>query len=201
MYLKISPNDIIVANYLADLRLNYEYKREGYNYGQMSKASLYINKFFNQNLITTPSNIPLGILAEMLIYKDLTSYLCSKNSNMIQESFQYHLTIGYYDKGFDIIKKDKKIDIKCYATCIIKDSNELSRLNLLVDREQYEHTASMADLYIQTFIIHNNEGLFLYVAGYAKSDELHLNTRFPKPAYCCSVNDLHSYENLKQQYF
>lgn len=201
MYIQITPNDIIVADYLASLRLKYEYRRSGYNYEQISQASCYINKFFGEKLITTPSNIALGILAELLVYRDLTNHLYNKNSDMIQEYFQYYLTIGAYDRGFDIIKKNKKIDIKCYATHIVIDTNEMSRLNLLVDKEQYEHIESRADLYMQTFIIHNNNGLFLYIAGYAESSELYLNMHFPKPAYCCSVNNLHSYKELKQKYF
>ncbi len=200
MYIQITPNDIIVADYLANLRLKYEYRRSGYNYEQISRASCYINCVFGANLITTPSNIALGILAELLVYRDLTNYLDSKNLDMIQEYFQYYLTIGAYDRGFDIIKKDKKIDIKCYATHIVVENDEISRLNLLVDMEQYEQE-SRADLYMQTFIIHNSDGLFLYIAGYAESNELYLNRHFPKPAYCCSVNDLHSYEELKQKYF
>lgn len=201
MYIPITPNDLITANYLANLRLNYEYRRIGYNYEQISQVSFHINNFFGSNLITTPSNITIGILAELLIYRNLTHYLYSKNSNMIQECFQYNLTIGAYDKGFDIIKNDKKIDIKCYATHIVTDIDEISRFNLLVDKEQYEHKESRANLYIQTFIINNSDGLFLYIAGYAESNELHLNTNFPKPAYYCSVNSLHSYEELKQKYF
>lgn len=201
MYIPITPNGVITADYLASLRLNYEYRRVGYNYKQISQVSSYINDFFGSNLITTPSNISIGILAELLIYRDLTDYLHNKNSDMIQECFQYNLTIGAYDKGFDIIKNDKKIDIKCYATHIVTDIDEVSRLNLLVDKEQYEHKESGADLYMQTFIIHNSNGMFLYIAGYAESNELHLNTNFPKPAYCCSVNSLHSYEELKQNYF
>ena len=201
MYIQIKPNDIIVANYLADLRLNYEYRRSGYDYQQMPESSLHINKFFNAELITTPSNIIIGILAELLVFSNLTKHLANKDSDMIQERFQYNLTIGAYDRGFDIIKNDKKIDIKCYGTKIIGDISEISRLNLLVDREQYEHTQSRADLYIQTFIVQKNEGIFLYIAGYATSNDLQLNTRFPKPAYCCSVNALHAYEELKQRYF
>lgn len=200
MYIQITPNSVITADYLASLRLNYEYKREGYDYGQIAPASWHINNFFGVNLITTPSNIPIGILAELLIYKDLTLRLCGKNSSMIQEFFQYHLTIGAYDKGFDIVKNDKKIDIKCYAKRIITSPDELSHLNLLVDKEQYE-TESRADLYIQTFIMPNINGLFLYVAGYAESNGLLLNEHFPKPAYCCPVNNLHSYDELKQKYF
>ena len=201
MYIQIEPNDIIVANYLASLRLNYEYRRSGYDYKQISESSLHINKFFDTKLITTPSNIAIGILAELLVFGDLTKYLANKGSNMIQEKFQYNLTIGAYDKGFDIIKQDKKIDIKCYGTKVICDINEISRFNLLVDKEQYEHTQSRADLYIQTFIVQRDKNIFLYIAGYATSSDLQLNTRFPKPAYCCSVNALHSYEELKQRYF
>ena len=201
MYIQITQNDIITADYLANLRLNYEYRRIGYNYMQISQVSSYINNFFKLNLITTPSNITIGILAELLIYRNLTHYLYNKNLNMIKECFQYNLTIGTYDKGFDIVKNDKKIDIKCYATHIVANIDEIFRFNLLVDAEQYRHKESRADLYIQTFIVHNGDGLFLYIAGYAESSELYLNTNFPKPAYCCSVDNLHTYDELKRKYF
>lgn len=195
----ITFQSIITANFLASLRLPYEYRRGGYDYQELSDPAFYINNFFHYNFITTPSNIALGILSELLLYQDLTQYLLSQTNNLINEKFECNLGIGAYDGGYDFIKNNQKIDAKCYATKTFSDIDEISKFNLLVDELQYDN--HKADIYIQTFILHDASGLQLVVAGYAYSQELKLNKKFPQPAYCLPVRSLYSYDKLKLKYF
>lgn len=72
-------------------------------------------------------------------------------------------------------------------------------LNLLVDKKQYDN--HQADIYIQTFTLVENNEPYIVIAGYAIKNMLSLNLRFQNPAYCCSVSQLLTYDDLKKQYF
>ncbi|ANV97338.1 hypothetical protein BBW65_00210 [Helicobacter enhydrae] len=215
----IDKEVFIVANYLARLRSFYEFKRGGYDYNEPSSLMQQMNNdlFCNENKLDLANgNIAIGILAEMLIFRDLTQYLHNLASdNMINQCFQYNLKIGSYDGGFDFCKIIKlacnnrvyprelfhniNIDIKCYGTESISTEERAYSLNLLVDAEQFNN--HKADIYMQTFVLKNNDGYFLLIAGYATIDMLAFNDRFPKQAYCCLVSNLLPYDTFKETYF
>lgn len=221
--IRISPEAFITANYLAKIRNPYEFQRNGHLYSY-DEPTYQMQTILQALMPTYPpaelskGNTAIGILSEMLIFDDLTKYLQHRYFEIRQKPFQnqipytltlqqfmieqsccYHLVIGSYDNGCDIRKNDISIDIKCYGNKIIENIDEITNLNLLVDKRQFDNFK--ANIYIQTFILNNNNGLFLVVAGYAESDKLALNSNFPNPAYCCSVSNLSSYELLKNSIF
>lgn len=196
------------ANFLAEIRIKYEYQRTGYNYSivtnELQKIAQSIG--FNASLLS-PGNIALGTLSEILIYKDLTDYLkknLAPNQTLINQNFEYNLTIGAYDKGFDYTKtkagKKYEIDVKNYSTHICQTDNEILKYKLLVDQKQYNN--HQADIYMQSFIlIDNSNKPYIVIAGYATRNMLTLKSQLPNPAYCCNVSQLLTYDDLKKQYF
>jgi hypothetical protein len=120
--------------------------------------------------------------------------------SMIDKKFKNNLVIGEFDCGFDFKKDQTEIDVKNYATKICKNDQEILKCNLLIDKKQYNN--HQADIYIQSFIlIDDSNKPYIVIAGYATKNMLTLNSRFQKPAYCCSVSQLLTYDDLKKQYF
>lgn len=147
-------------------------------------------------------NIAFGILAEILIYKDLTDYLYSdpnKKMAMVGQKFKYNLVIGDYDQGFDFIKNQNEIDVKHYGTHICKNLEEILKYQLLIDQKQYNN--HQADIYIQSFTMINNNKPYIVIAGYATKSQLTLNKSMQNPAYSCKVVNLLTYHDLKTNYF
>lgn len=215
-YINITSEAFIAANYLAKLRNLYEFQRNGhlYIYDKPTYQMEAIQKTLQLPFLElSKGNTAIGILSEMLIFNDLTKYIQQKHFQaqqefqspktlqqfMIEQSCCYRLGIGSYDNGFDISKNDTKIDIKCYGNKIVENTNEIENLNLLVDKRQFSN--SKADIYIQTFILNNNDKLFLIIAGYANNNMLVLNSTFQNPAYCCQISNLLPYEHFRENYF
>lgn len=217
-FINITPETFITANHLAKIRNPYEFQRSGHLYNY-DKTTYQMQTMQNMLMLTYPlelsrGNTAIGILSELLIFDDLTKHIQQKYQNlqnsftpnipslqqfMVEQSCCYHLIIGSYDNGFDIQKNDIKIDIKCYGNKIIEDINQINNLNLLVDERQF--SANKADIYIQTFILKDNNKLFLIVAGYAENSKLILNPHFQNPAYCRCVSELLPYKHFKEKYF
>ena len=201
------------ANFLAEIRIKYEYQRTGhnYNYNIITNELKNIANIVGFNGSLSLGNIAFGILSEILIYGDLTNYLKTNylkdnlipNQIMINQNFEYNLTIGAYDKGFDYTKTKAKtkyeMDVKHYSTHICQTDKEILRLKLLVDQKQYKN--HQADIYIQSFTLIENNKPYIVIAGYATKNMLTLNSQLPNPAYCCSVSQLLTYDDLKKQYF
>ncbi|EAK5529333.1 hypothetical protein FIZ73_01675 [Campylobacter lari] len=200
----ITIESFTAANFLAKIRIKYEYQRSGHNYiyNAPTNKLRQVGNLLNFRGTLSFGNIAFGILSEMLIYKDLTDYLhnnLKKDVSMIDKNFVYNFIIGKFDSGFDFIKDGIEIDIKHYSTHICKTSNEILSYNLLVDKKQFSN--HQANLYIQTFTLIDNNIPYIVIGGYATKDMLVLNHRFKNPAYFCKVSDLLSYENLKNIYF
>lgn len=213
--IEINKNDIICANYLANIRHMFEYRRNGmeYDYSKLSSAAIELNKFYNEPLITSKGNIAFGILAELIIYRDLSNFLYENFNNnpstkneiqkhMINSNFKYLLTIGSYDGGFDFTKsvnnKIYEIDIKNYGSKICNYC-EIHRYNLFIDEKQYNN--HQADIYVQTFNCFIDKKFYLVIAGYATKDMLQYNTQAKNICYSCKVEDLLSFSDLKEKYF
>lgn len=200
----IGLESFATANFLAKIRIEYEYQRSGhlYNYSNPSKYWQNIGNLLNFKGTLSNGNIPFGILAELLIYNDLTKYLkdnLQEKEKMIAQNFVYNLTIGAYDPGFDFKKDDLTIDVKHYANNICKSYTEMLEYRLLVDKKQFDN--NQANLYIQTFSLVETNTPYIVIAGYSPSDMLKLNTKLPNPAYACKVDSLLTYNDLKKKYF
>ena len=197
------------ANFLAEIRIKYEYQRTGhnYNYNIITNELKTIANIVGFNGSLSFGNIAFGILSEILIYKDLTDHLennLSLNQKMINQNFEYNLTIGAYDNGFDYTKtkaeKKYEIDVKNYSTHICQTENEILKYKLLVDKKQFNN--HKADIYMQSFIlIDNSNKPYIVIAGYATINMLTLKSQLPNPAYYCNVSQLLTYDDLKKQYF
>lgn len=212
--IQIQREDLITANYLANLRKPYEFRRRGYEYETIPATGESINKMFGSELITTSSNIVYGLLAELLVYRDLTEKLYAsiegqdnqKQAKMIQEEFIYSIRIGQYDQGYDFVKKidcneNLLVDIKCYASRITKNKEEIDKYNIYVDQEQFDANKGKKIVYIQTFILQEDSKLFLYVGGYAMSNELVFDSECKIPAYRIKIRDARSYNELIKNFF
>lgn len=85
------------ANFLAEIRIKYEYQRTGhnYNYNITTNELKNIANILGFNGSLSFGNIAFGILSEVLIYKDLTNYLYNNlnNISMIDKKFKYNLVI------------------------------------------------------------------------------------------------------------
>lgn len=203
-HIPIDLEAFTAANFLANIRIRYEYQRSGhhYQYNSPSKELTQIAQLLGFQGNLSLGNIAFGILSEMLIFKDLTDYLYSdpnKKLNMVGQNFKYNLTIGDYDSGFDFRKGGAEIDVKHYATRICNSLQEVEKYQLLIDRKQYNN--HKADIYIQSFTTMGQNRPYITVAGYATSDMLTINTNLPNPAYACRVTNLLSYDDLKQRFF
>lgn len=89
--IEINKNDIICANYLANIRHMFEYSRNGmeYDYSKLSSAAIELNKFYNEPLITSKGNIAFGILAELIIYRDLSNFYMKISTIILQLKMKY----------------------------------------------------------------------------------------------------------------
>lgn len=200
----VELESFMAANFLAKIRIKYEYQRAGHNYNYNNSANELqnIGKMLGFTGSFSLGNIAFGILSEMLIYKDLTEHLyknLNNNMSMINKNFKYNLVVGEFDQGYDFIKDKFEIDVKHYSTRIFTNTQEILNYNLLVDQKQYNN--HQADIYIQSFTLAENNKPYIIIAGYAQKDMLVLNSNFPNSAYCCKVINLLTYKNLKNRYF
>lgn len=183
VFIPITAEMEVFAEYTANKRQLYEYPRSGY--GDYNKRGT--------------SKIKNGILGELAFLEYIHSYL-SKNTasyevkkrwKVLHEKarFSYHPVIGNFDGGFEFKMGDKTIDIKTYETNqvsvnqIFKGLKEQGRpLSLFIDKSQH----ATADIYIQVFRMKDNT---MCLAGYHIGLPK-LATWMPKPAYTCPVPEL-----------
>ena len=185
----ISKDMDIVATYLANKRVLFEYPREGY--GNYNTRGI--------------DNIKSGILGELAFMEFVIEWISKNFSGIKSENrwkklkeigFCYLNITGVFDEGFEFKIGEKTIDIKNYGTRKINKEQILNYkyksartgpLNLLNDADQ----SSKADIYVQVFQCNS----FIYLAGFC--DELPpINYNFPQPAHQCPVSDLNPMINI-----
>jgi hypothetical protein len=186
----ISEKMDLIATYLAEKRMLFEYPRQGY--GNYNTRGI--------------DNIKAGILGELAfleyaiqwIEEKFGSYKAEERWRKLKDiGFCYLNIVGVFDDGFEFKLGNKTVDIKNYGTRkISKDqifeykfkSGRVGPLNLLIDANQ----SSKADIYIQVFQGNEND---IYLAGFC--DKLPpVNYGFPQPAHQCPITDLNPMKDI-----
>ncbi len=183
VFIPITSQMEVFAEYTANKRQLYEYPRSGY--GDYNKRG--------------NSKIKNGILGELAFLEYIHSHLSEVTQSLdIKErwkvlhekaQFSYHPIIGNFDGGFEFKIEDRTIDIKTYETNqvsvnqIFKGLKEQGRpLSLFIDESQH----AKASIYVQVFRMKDNR---MCLAGFYKGLPK-LATWMPKPAYTCAVPKL-----------
>ncbi len=189
VFISITPEMEVFAEYTANKRQLYEYPRAGYG------------DYNNRGI----SKIKNGILGELAFLEYIHSFLSKvtvsldvkKRWKVLHEKakFSYHPVIGNFDGGFEFKIGDKTIDIKTYETNqvsvnqIFKGLKEQGRpLSLFIDKSQN----TTASIYIQVFRMNDKK---MCLAGFHKGLP-QLATWMPKPAYTCAVPFLQKMDDL-----
>jgi hypothetical protein len=189
VFISITSQMEIFAEYTADKRQLYEYPRAGYgDYNQRGN-----------------SKIKNGILGELAFLEYIHSHLLKVTQSLDvkdrwkilheKAKFSYHPVIGNFDGGFEFKIGDKTIDIKTYETNqvsvnqIFKGLKEQGRpLSLFIDKSQNTN----ATIYVQVFRMEDNR---MCLAGFHEGLP-EIATWMPKPAYTCAVPLLQKMDSL-----
>lgn len=189
VFIPISTEMEIYADYVATKRQLYEYPRAGY--GDYNRRST--------------SKIKNGVLGELAFLEYIHSHLLKETKTLKAEErwkvlhskaqFSYQPVIGNFDGGYEFKIGTKTLDIKTYETNqvtvsqIFKGLKEQGRpLSLFIDKSQ--HTT--ASIYVQVFRMKNKN---MCLAGFHVGLPP-LATWMPKPAYTCAVNKLQPIQEL-----
>ncbi len=182
-----SEEMLIVANYFAKKRILYEYPRKGY--GE-----------YNQNHLL---NIRNGYVGEYCFFEYIHNYLTEKFGNLkpidrylkVKNYLAYKMIIGQVQPDWDFLIVGKSVEIKTYGTKVLEKIEQVFNYNLFIDVEQVKETF-VPDIYVQCFLVKNQEKLSCVLAGYHEGLPSKVCEDIPKPAYCIPVKELNPIKEL-----
>ena len=175
------------ARYLAEKRILYEYPRIGY--GEYNETHLL--------------NIINGYLGEFCFFEYIHNHLKEKFSNLeplerynkIKDRLVYKMIIGHVQPDWDFKINNKTVEVKTYGTKFLAKADDVFSYNLLIDIDQVKNER-IPDLYIQCFLVKNQESLFCVLAGYHEGLPKRICEKLNRPAYCVAVKELTPMANL-----
>ena len=189
VFIPISTEMEVYADYVATERQLYEYPRAGYG---------------DYNCRST-SKIKNGILRELAFLEYIHSYLLKKTKTLkvderwsvlrSKAQFSYQPVIGNFDGGYEFKIGTKTLDIKTCETNQVSVSQIFKGLkeqgiplSLFVDKSQH----ATISIYVQVFRMKDEN---MCLAGFHEGLPP-LATWMPKPAYTCAVNKLQPIQEL-----